>query len=324
LRSGLIDTLGFAVPAQDFERTGCEESPVRVSGVSKGAGLEDARFLRKLPGGGFMAAGIGGKVWVEASLPKRHERWEAMPVPEALEAARELYAEARQYFEPIKGDRYRETFDTAKVVRLDGVRELGGVLDQAALLSGLALVKRDRRHRVKRHLDPELNQAQTLKVGPKAWEAYLYDKNAETAGKAPEGLMRFEVRGRSDLLSSVWAERNVGLMRTISEVTPEKVARMTRAAFERVKFDQEVSAMGEVAAAIMRHPDLSERERVTCVGYASLVGLGHTVPLAANTALKYRRVLEDLGLTPARLGDSESFTVRLDFEQGKAVYRAAA
>jgi len=315
-----IDTMAVAYPVEAaFETKG---STAQVFGF--GTAGESWRYRQMLPGGGFLALGMGGKAWVEASLPKRvgDENVEALPVVVALEVMRSACEEAAEFCTP---DRTRKghRFEEAKVIRLDPVRDFDGVRHPGALMDGLAGVPRGPREKVRRWSDSERNQAESIRVGPKAWGALLYDKHRESDGKAPEGRLRFEVRLHSDQMTGAWARDLGAIMRCVGDVNEEKVTAIRRGAFERVGYDREVSAMTTISDAVFSCEDVSVRERA--VLWAYLTAPGFSASLHRDTERKYRRVAKRLGVTPgAALEEAHKFTVRLDFDGGIEVLGAAA
>lgn len=309
--------MGVAVPVLGtFETQGATAS---VQGL--GTPGESWRYRHALPGGGFVGLGMGDKAWVECSLPKRvqEDNIEALPVGQALEVMREAVREASEFFTA----RGSASFEDSKLIRLDAVRDFHGIRHPGYLLDGLAGVPRGPREKVRRWSDAERGQAETLRVGPAAWGVTLYDKHQETQGKAAAGSVRCEARLHHDQLTSAWARDQGAIMRCVGDVTEEKVERLRLAAFRRVNFDREVSAMTTISDAVFGCLDVSERERA--VLWAYLTAPGFSASLHRNTERKYRRLAAALGVTPgAALDEAESFTARLDYDSGTEVLSRAA
>ncbi len=314
-----IDTMGVAYPVEaGFETEG---STAKVFGF--GTTGESWRYKQNLPGGGFVALGMGGKAWVEASLPKRagDDNVEALPVGEALEVMRAACEEAGEFCTPDRRrDGYR--FEEAKVIRLDPVRDFDGVRHPGALMDGLAGVPRGPREKVRRWSDSERNQAESLRVGPKAWGALLYDKHRETDGRAPQGRLRYEARLHGDQLTGAWARELGAIMRCVADVTEDKVRAIRLGAFERVGFEREVSAMTTMSDAVFSCEELSVREQAALWAYLTAPGFGST--LHRNTERKYRRMAKLLRVTPGAPEGAHEYTVRLDFDSGTEALRGAA
>lgn len=314
-----MDTVGIAFPVHpDFEKVGAT-----VTVANFGTTDQDVRYRRKLDGGGFLGLGVASKAWLEASLPKRQgdDNVTALDVPDALETLQEAYWEALKYCEPHEHHR----FEDSKVVRLDGVRDFDGVHHVGPLLDGLATVRRDdKRWKVRRFADAERAMAETVRVGPRAWGGTLYDKHKESPEYAAPGRLRFEARLHHDQLTSVFARNNGGHIRTVCDITSEKVGTLTSAMFSRCAFDREVSAMASLAETITTYDGISERERAALWAYLTMPGFaGH---LAPNTERKYRRIAKQLGV--ASVGNLQEvgtlYTMRLDYDTATEVIERAA
>lgn len=239
-----VDTIGIAFPVDDFNRQGMDHTI-----TAEGTPTEAHRYRRNLDGGGFLSAGISNSVWVEASLPKRRDPDDrrndvACLLPEAEEILRDMYDEARTHVEVSKGHHFEES----KVIRLDLVRDFHDVKGATPLLDGLADVVQPGRSKVRRFADPSRGQAETLRVGPKAWGCTLYDKYEESGRQeGTEDQLRFETRLHRDQLASVFARKNGGNVRVVGdlftrgsvdalETGESALARAQRAWFDRVGF----------------------------------------------------------------------------------------
>jgi len=310
---GRLDTVGVAFQVgPDFRTTGATASVVQLGEVG-----EAWRYRHKLAGGGFLALGINGKAWAEASLPKRidGENVEAVTVPDALELLRGLVAEADEYC-----DR-KVPFEHAEVVRIDAVRDFQGVHHAAELLSGLANTPRPAVQKVKLFQDPERCSAETLTVGPKAWKMTGYDKHVETAGAAPEGQLRTETRLHREQLLSEHARKGGYMMGHVADITDDKVERLHRGRFELACFDREVVGVASVAAAIRRAELTDESKREL---WCFLTMPGASELMSKNTRTRYRRLARELGVTPSAASEElPDMRVRLDYESGTEVCRVA-
>lgn len=315
--SGEIDTLGFAFEvASDFDQVG-----TLLSVKDYGLPTESKRWSRSLEGGGFLGLGVGGRAWVEASLPKRIDgaNVEAVGVDEGLELARELYREASQFCTPVQNGK---RFEMSKLVRLDPVRDFDGVHHAGELLNGLAAVTRPVVQKVRRFADAERNKAETLRVGPKAWGSTLYDKHAESKGEAAPGRVRYEGRFHLAQLESQWAKSIGGCMRLVADVTEEKVRALTVSSFNRVGFDREVVGKSSVAEAVFGDNGLSPTVQARLWAYLTAPGMG--ARMSRPTARQYRRLAGELGVTmAAAVEEAADVVVRLDFETGREVLRVA-
>jgi hypothetical protein len=267
-----------------------------------------------------VALGIGGKAWVEASLPKRagDDNIEGLVVGAALEVLESAWIEAQGFCEADRGGGGHR-FELAGLVRLDPVRDFEGVGHIGSLLDGLAVVPgRDARHKVRRFADGERNRAESLRVGPKAWGGQLYDKWAETGGRCDEGRLRYEARMHREQLISEWAKKEGVVMRQVADITTEKVERLTRRTFERVGFDREVSG---VADAGQRVKQIEGTESFKAGLWAFLTLPGYGAGVSRKTAQKYRQAAQELGLVVGQVLDADepAVTARLDYDSGTEV-----
>jgi len=316
-----VDTFGFSF---DVDEVNYEGGQVFFSGYNSPDEVMTCR--QALPGGGFVSTSDARRgngyvrAWVEASMPKRvlDSNVEALGVDEALEAGREAFREATYFVRPVMG----QHFENSGIVRLDGVRDFDGVASVNELLNGLAAAPRLSRLKVRRFQDPARSAAESLRVGPKAWNGQLYDKHAETNGEAEEGRLRSEFRMHLDQLTNERAKREGFMMRRVCDVTEEKVQRLTRSTFQLCAFDREVVGKASMSEKVFGCSWLSTKEQAGLWAYL-------TAPTFAKrfdrkTLRKYRRFAEQLGVTMAA-ADEEMPDVRvaLDFDSGTEVVRVA-
>lgn len=321
-----LDTVGIAFDVSpDFERKGAT-----ITTLSAGTDQEKEVVRHKLPRGGFLSV-MGGRGWVEASLPKRQSEAvfaqfgppptnvEGVTVEDAKERLFDMYFEALGFVVPLRGGK---EFDEARLVRLDPVRDFDGVAHVGELLDGLAGVPRQALHKVRRFSDAERNRAETITVGPKAWHSTLYDKHVETSGEAPDGRVRYEGRFHKEQLASAWAMKNGCVMRQVVDLTEGKVRAMTRASFHRVGFDREVVGKASVAEKVFGENGLSRRQQAEL--WAFLTAPGGPARLSRHARARYRNLAGDLGVTMAAARDEAAdVVVRLDFDSGMEVCRVA-
>lgn len=317
-----VDTVSLLVDIDAAREDGTTESPVYVDTKRAGGPGDEHKYRRVMPSGASLMHGVGSVAKIEASVPKRHGEWRPFSVDEAWPVLHELWLEACEYLTLKPG----QSLDSARLSRLDCTRDLAGVLDIGAALDAFASRPLDQRWKKRRYADAEANSAQTYRVGPKAWSHVAYDKEAETLGRAPEGTLRLESRVTRDLMASQEVIDAGAAMHRVGDLEADRVDTLSRLVIGRTGMDQRVAAMDQVAKAIRAHPLLSERERVTCLGYAVEISLGGQPSLSDNASRKYRRVLEDLGVTP-QAGCLEAlngaYSMYLDLDRGEAVYEAA-
>lgn len=301
-----FDTVGIAVPIEAFDMVGATHT---IDG--EGTESERHRWSRQLPGGGFLATGFANKAWIEASIPKRvdpeGENIRSLPLVETIDGLAGLYAEAAEYLEVDQAHRFEES----KLVRVDLVRDFSDVEDLPLLLDGLGRVEQPGRSKVRRFADPARGQAESLRVGPRAWACSLYDKHAETGGKAPAGSLRFEARLHGDQLSSRFARDNGGLFSVVGDLAggvrvdgahlvpndrSAALDRAQRAWFERAGFDRRVTPRDEIGQ-LVRRCGLKPAKQGTLWAYLTLPGFA--ADLHRNTRRVYRNLAVDLGVCPA-------------------------
>jgi hypothetical protein len=291
--------------------------------------------MRKLPGGGFLGTGVDGKAWVEASLPKRvnDDNIEGLTVPEAHEALQGLISEACEYVTPtdrvlVEGVGSVEdvvlSVDNPKIVRLDLVRDfqLRAPRHLGHLLDGLSGVKREGRTRTARFADGGRGNAQTLMVGPKSWSSRLYDKHAETVGKAPEGRLRFEAELRQKQLSSVFAKKHCGSISHVSDLEEDRLAKLRRAWFRRSGFDRCVVADPDVWTVLLQS-GLPPMEQLKLRGWLDALANGVLVDVGLERTADYRlrQLASAVGIVAGGL-HSEISSIVLDFDLGFEVVAA--
>lgn len=316
-----VDTFGFSFAVDE-----CNYEGGQVSFLGYQSPDEVMSCRQALPGGGFVAFSDARKgngyvrAWVEASMPKRvqEDNVEALGVEEALEAGREAYREAQFFVRPVIGQHYEK----AGIVRIDGVRDFDGVASVNELLNGLAAAPRLSRLKVRRFQDAARNAAESLRVGPKAWNGQLYDKHAETKGEAAEGRLRSEFRMHRDQLESQRARKDGFMMRHVCDITEEKVQRMTRSTFSLCAFDREVVGKASMSEKVFGCEWLSTKEQTGLWAY--LTAPTYSARFSRNTARKYRQLAERLGVTMAAAEEEmPDVRVSLDFDSGTEVVRVA-
>lgn len=223
-----IDTFALSFPVTpEVELEGAS-----VMTVAAGTDDEQQTWRRKLPGGGFLAGGVGGSAWVEASLPKRvgDNNVDGLVLEDAIQVARDMYEEALQFVVPfefarvsnvIRGldetraqpEAFATGFDGAKIIRCDLVRDFVDVTELPAFLDALATVRQRGGHKVARYADAEAGRAETLRVGPKgAWSCTLYDKYAESGARAADR--------RRNSQESLWIAGDTHLPTPVDERVP--------------------------------------------------------------------------------------------------------
>jgi len=313
-----FDTMAIAVPIEDFDRIGATRT---VSGY--GTPAETHKWSRQLESGGFVATGFGHSAWIEASIPKRmHEgsNVDAVSLDDMMQGVRDLYDDAGRFLQIDRA----HLFEESKVIRMDMVRDFRDVTDQTVILDGLGRMEHPGRSKVRRMADPARGQAETLRVGPKAWAATLYDKCAESKGQAPPGSLRFEVRLHHDQMTSMFARSNGGHVSRLWDLNSERRAALSRAQrawFGRAGFDATV-APRDTIGQLVRGSGLRPSAQGNLWAYLTLPGFG--ADLSRNTRAKYRKLAEQVGVAPAWFHHDDTIRplsqqYRLDYETGTSI-----
>jgi hypothetical protein len=317
----LVDTMGISFAVM---RAG-------VDVVAAPAGFR-TKSTRRLPCGLTIGLSGSGFAWIEGSVAKvmYGHNIDGVPLPDGLEVLRHAYGEALDLVEP-DATRYGDRFEMSRVHRVDPVRDFDSVLHVDRLLDGLAVVPRDRRWIVGRHIDPKLGRAQTLRVGPRSgWQAVLYDKHQESLARGlrahlldrAAGRLRFEARLRGGILGSSHASRLGGRIVRVEHLDEVVVAGLRRSVFDRVGFGLEVCGPTRLAQ-VLAGAGLSAREVRELAAYLVMPAIGLNPGFSAPTARKYARMASDLGITPLQSPSKlEVSSVRLDFDAGRVVRRS--
>jgi hypothetical protein len=297
-----------------------------VSIVSAGTPEERETARWRLEGGGFAAVGVGGRCWVEASVPKRLTGSNVVPasLDDVRHACAEMYAEACFRVEPHLEDQTLLAGGAPSALtikRLDIVRDFHGVDRMASILDGLASFPRGRAWTVRRYADAERGNAQTLRIGPRSsWSATLYDKLAEATGRHDGTQLRYELRARSAFLKSKTARKLGRPQLTLGALDLGVLQLLAADRFSAVGYGQPVDG-GHRLAQILRDAAVSDRVRRTLVGYLACRSLGIDTGMSSNTERKYRKLAEELGIAASSLGPGDVIdaTARLDLLQGVQV-----
>lgn len=212
-----------------------------------------------------------------------------------------------------------EALSSYRVKRLDVARDFDCVEAPSALIRGLAPLRRPYSKRNLVHADPARNGAQTLMVGSGAGVVRLYDKHAETKGRAPEGTLRWEAECRAE-----WSSKYGGISRA-DGITSESVSAL---AFDRWRWsamDAEVQSTSGVIDVVARS-GLSPRERMMFVGWLVHQGTPHAYePGSKTTQAKFRRLQRELRIAVGpEAVSSVGFASRLDWATGREILRVAA
>jgi hypothetical protein len=250
------------------------------------------------------------------SVPKCSEQPPASGVSLATaETARRTAAEAWE----LAGElvEWSGPKEAARVRRIDTARDFEGVTNGGALIRALAPVHRSWARRNFVHADPQRNGAQTLMVGSGAGWARLYDKHAESKGRAPEGTLRWEAECRSD-----WASKYGGIVH-FEDLTDANVVRLATERWGWSSMGVEVAGMRRVVEKV-RASELSDCVQAGFLGWLLMESAGMAWEAGPATLAKYRRIQRELSIATDDLDQGETVFSRLDFETGREVFRVAS
>lgn len=322
-----VDTVGLAFPIVRADTRGATATVNEF-----GTDHERVTYRRKLDGGGFMAWGVGGSCWVEASLPKRvgDDNINAVAFDDVDGLVRDLHAEALQYCDPETGVVYQgregvrvdgTDYRQSALKRLDVVRDFDGVA-VGPLLDGLAGQRRPGRSTVRRFADSERGNSETLRVGVRSsWSCVLYDKHAETDGLAPPGRLRFEARLRDDFLTGNLVTQRHGFaipdVRGLLDAGADVLTDLGHERFRFVGFSARVMGV-DAFADVVNGADLTQRTKRELVAFLAADALGIDLHWSRNTQSRYRKLARELGITIGT-NVAPEVTLGLDFEAGAQV-----
>jgi hypothetical protein len=253
-----------------------------------------------------------GKVEFNPSRIVDPDGYGVATLAEAKDAAGQVWAAAGELVAPAV------PIDEAKAKRLDVTKDFGQVDQPANLIRGLAPIHRPWAKRNLVHADPQRHGAQTLMVGGGPGVVRLYDKWAETQGKAPAGTVRWEAECRA-----AWLGQYGGMSRW-ADVTDQTVGQLARNRWEWSAMGAEVSGTSRVVDKVAAS-DLSEREQCMFLGWlvSQAAGKGWQ-PGSKTTLAKWRKVQRDIGVAVGDLSDGQAgFVSRLDWDTGREVLRVA-
>jgi hypothetical protein len=315
-----LDRVSLSFPVTDYERDQDSWSRVAVSNPG-GRGQVKTWSTTERVGEATVFVGVAdiaavgqlrGKVEFNPSRVVDPEGWGLALPAELGEALGEVLPTVRQYVRPAS-----DVADWA-VRRVDVARDFRDVSEPGNKVRALAPLPRPWARRNLVHSDPSKHGAQTLMVGSGAGVVRLYDKCAETQGRAPEGVLRWEAECRSD-----WAAKYGGL-RVVADVTDVSCRALAEDRWRWSGIGAEVGAMSRVYS-LVRSSGLSVREQNGFLMYLWGQAAGDMAYSGKEAMAKYRRIQRQLGLViePASLGMSEGIVSRLDWETGREVFRAA-
>jgi hypothetical protein len=309
-----VDRLSFSFSVADFDRD--VSAWASVTTHNPGADHERQVFSSYGARGVFVGVmdnpglpgGYIGKVEANPARVLDPDGWEGLDPSRLFEAVEKMGRTAGELVRPAG------PIVEARVKRLDVCRDFE-TDDPASIVRGLGPVHRPWSRRNLVHFDPARGGAQTLMVGSGSGVVRLYDKHAETKGKAPKGTLRWEVEARQD-----WC-RNYGGIAQLGDIKEETVTGLAANRWDWSAMDRQVSGTDELIEQVMRL-DVSTTVKERLIGHLVMQQKGCAYPMAKATSAKYRRLARDLGVVhdPERVGKGSTW---LDWDTAEQMTEGA-
>ena len=259
------------------------------------------------------SAAVFGKIEFNPARCADPEGFGLASVDETISALVASVSAAGCVIVPVRHDE----LSSYKLKRLDVAKDFRSVIEPSALIRGLAPIPRSWSRKNLVHADPSKNGAQTLMVGSNSGIARLYDKCAETQGKVAQGTVRFEIEGRSDWL------KNYGGMRSVADLSNEKVRGFARDRWEWSKMGVEVKSTAGVVDVVARS-GLTPRQQQNFIGWLVMQSTPYAYTPAKEALAKFRKLQRELNISiGADVVGSVGFSSRLDWESGEEVTRVS-
>jgi hypothetical protein len=235
-------------------------------------------------------------------------------VEAALSTVPFAVAAVRQLARPVDSDAR-----TWNVKRIDVARDFADVDEPGQLIRSLGALHRPWSRLNQTHADPLKHGAQTLYVGSGAGGVRLYDKEAETEGRAPQGTVRWETEARQ------WV-KNYGGMKVLGDVDGDAVGRLAMNRWEWSRMGVEVAGSTARLVRLVDQSDLSTAQKRSFLGWLVEQSAGVDSGVGSKATLaKYRRLQKELGIAaPADFGSMVEVVRRLDWESGREVVSVKA
>lgn len=302
-----VDRLSVSFPLDGFEQDPTAWSSMSVR--NPGTDLENTTYGTMVEGVfvGVMQHPVQPGVWIGKmeTNPARvldPDGWHGLPAARLREAVGVMGGRVSQLVQPAAD------IDESRVKRLDVCRDFA-TENPAAIVRGLGPVHRPWSRRNLVHFDPARSGAQTLMVGSASGIVRLYDKAAETNGRAPEGTLRWEVEARSQWLSTY------GGIKKLSDITEDTVKALAEDRWRWSAMGQTVASQNEMVQRVMANPEISPTVKSGLIGYLTMQSMGCAYQKSSATVAKYRKLAKEMNL--AWDPDPDGFeAARLDWERG--------
>jgi hypothetical protein len=240
------------------------------------------------------------------------EGWECLSVSDLSQTLRKVW--------PVLDSTFKPSVDvsSASVARLDIARDFMHVSNPEKYLKRLDTNARSFKKLAREHNASPTNGGWTLRLSTKTGGvANLYDKHRESAGKAPEGTVRFEVQMEG------WLTKYSSSIRTVSDITNESLAHATRGWWQRSNFGLAIASgpdmLAEVQSLLQGERNAAAMANSVYAYYLRAQTGDEALDLPSSTRRRYEAILrraEDFAATHGRDGDQ---MLRLDLESGREV-----
>ena len=286
-----VDRLSLSFPAGDFERAPRSWSSVqeldpgrsserRLWGTTERVG-EAQVFLGVLEQG---ATGrVTGKTEFNPSRMVDPEGWGLATPAEAESTLASVLPAIEEFMTPSSPPEHW------RLRRLDLAKDFQYVVRPGDTIRALSPIPRQWARRNLVHADPRRHGAQTLMVGSGAGVVRLYDKHAESKGKAPKGTLRWETECRDGWLDIY------GGMRLLRDVDDEHCLALAQNRWDWSGMGATVGGMVPVYE-LAEEAGLTWREQVGFLGWLWAQALGRSPALSKEAKARYRKLQRELGV----------------------------
>jgi len=272
------------------------------------ATLRNVRTLRKLPGGGTLRSGVGGRAVVEFSAKYgrednvKHQSWE-----EVVAHVEATCLEASDYVE-LDGH-----WSAGRFVRVDATRDFDGGRRWPVIAPALERAVYLPRARSRLFRDRQRNNSLMLAVGHSGFRAAIYDKHGESLGVAPEGRLRYEARNGRKWCDSLQASLS----------SPGAIPHRAEWLFREARFGSKIGGVYDVLTDLLDAQGLSTSERLRLLGWLFAEAHGVDIGESPNTTRKYRKLARQVGVVVSE-EDRATVSARLDWDEGRMIAEVAA
>lgn len=240
------------------------------------------------------------------------EGWECLSVTDLPATLEKIWPVLETAFEPSVD------FGSATVTRLDIARDFVEVPDADKYLKRLDTNVRSFKNLYRGHHASPTNGGWTLRLSTKTGgSVLLYDKHRESAGRCPEGTLRFEVQMEG------WLTRYGSSIRTVSDITPESVEHAAREWWNRSNFGLPIASdpdiLDEVQALLDGQRNAATMANAVFAYYLRTQSGDEASDLPPSTRRRYESILRRAEGFRATHGHEERRVLRLDLESGKEV-----